>query len=287
MKVRTSENSHEFQTKLFNRLKAYSLQGLLMDDKHDFTAALEAIEYEDGDDTTKLPFTANEIHARYTLASEAGIPLYILCYIEGIYRLYKVKENMGDVSLSPDQRLDENGFIQWWGDHKKTVQTKLLNNGGEKRLGETIFDSVLRKHGYEWGGNIDGFVLTDDDKQVKYIIDNISVSKSNLNDEPSHYFNSPDPRHGPRYEGWYGAVKLAHQIHVPHVLFTIDKHEVSREHIGFTVIDKLTPEGIFFVESLKPNDNILNRMENIVRIVNETVEKSVPPELIEKEKTNE
>lgn len=282
MKIRTSENAHDFQTRLFHRLNAYSLQGLLMDDQHEFTAAIEAVEYEDGDDKTKVPFTRRELHARYVLAREVGIPLYILCYVDGIYKIIRVNEERNQVVLRLDKKLNENEFIQWWGERKKTVQTKPLNNGGEERLGETIFDRVLRRHGYEWGGNIDGFVLTEDGQAVKYIIDNISVSRPNLNDEPSHYFNSPNPKHGPRYEGWYAAVKLANQIHVPHVLFTIDKRDEKKEHIGFTVMDRLTPDGIFYAGNIKPNSNIIEGMEHIVDIVTERVNTASPPVLVEK-----
>ena len=82
MKIRTSENSHDFQTRLFSRLQAYSLQGLLMNDRHEFTTAIEAVEYEVGDDKTKVPFTQSELHARYVLAREAGVPLYLLCYMD-------------------------------------------------------------------------------------------------------------------------------------------------------------------------------------------------------------
>lgn len=56
MKIRTSENPHAFQTRLFNRLHACSLQGLLMNDRHEFTTAVEAVEYEAGDDTSIVPF---------------------------------------------------------------------------------------------------------------------------------------------------------------------------------------------------------------------------------------
>ena len=72
--------------------------------------------------------------------------------------MIKVTENKDQVVLRVVDRLDETGFIQWWGERKQTVQTKHLNNGGEVRLGETVFDTVLRRNGYEWGGNIDGFV---------------------------------------------------------------------------------------------------------------------------------
>lgn len=282
MKIRTSENSHDFQTRLFSRLQAYSLQGLLMNDRHEFTTAIEAVEYEVGDDKTKVPFTQSELHARYVLAREAGVPLYLLCYMDRLYKLIKVTENKDQVVLRVVDRLDETGFIQWWGERKQTVQTKHLNNGGEVRLGETVFDTVLRRNGYEWGGNIDGFVLSGDNQHVAYIIDNISVSRKDLNDEPSHYFNSPNPRHGPRYEGWYAAVKLANQIQVPHLLFTIDKRDETKEHIGLTVIEKLSPEGIFYVNNQKPNDNVVERMETIVRAINEKLRTALPPALEEK-----
>lgn len=282
MKIRTSENAHNFQKRLFNRLQAHSLQGLLMNDRHEFTTAIEAVEYEEGDDKTKVPFTQKELHARYVLAREAGVPLYLLCYMDSLYKLIKVKENNNQIVLNLDDRFDERGFIQWWRERKKTVQTKQLNNGGEARLGETVFDTVLRRHGYEWGGNIDGFVLSDDKQRVSYIIDNISVSKRDLNDEPSHYFNSPNPRHGPRYEGWYAAVKLANQIGVPHLLFTIDKNDETKEHIGLTAIERLSPEGIFYVENQKPNNNIVEKLDFIVKAINEKLSIASPPALEEK-----
>lgn len=283
MKIRTSENSHNFQERLFKRLQAYSLQGLLMNDKHNFTAAVEAVEYEDKDDKTKLPFTEKVLYARYILAENIQVPFYILCYIDGIYKIIKVREERNHIKLAVKEQLKEQEFIEWWGELKQTVQKKQLNNGGEPRLRETIFDRVLRRSGYEWGGNIDGFVLTDNQRKVKFIIDNISVSKPNLDDEPSHYFTSSNPRHGPRYEGWYAAVKLANQLNVPHVLFTIDKYKAAYEHIGFTIIDSLTPQGIFFVDNIKPNHNILEGMENIIQIVNQRVAVSSPPKLIEKD----
>lgn len=92
--------------------------------------------------------------------------------------------------------------------------------------------------------------------------------------------NSPNPKHGPRYEGWYAAVKLANQIQVPHLLFTIDKHNEKREHIGLTAIEKLSPEGLFYIDNIKPNNKVVEGMENIVNAVNEKLSKSKPPELI-------
>ena len=283
MKIRSSENSHEFQERLFNRLKAYSLQGLLMNSNHEFTAAVEAVQYDDCDDENVPAFSDDQLHARCVLAENIGIPFYLLCYVRGIYRVNRVETKDNGIKTVLENELNEDGFADWWAELKQTTQTKQLNNGGETRLRETVFDTTLRKHGLEWGGNIDGFMLSDDGKKVKCIIDNISVSRSDLNDEPSHYFNSTNPKHGPRYEGWYGAVKLAKTLNVPHILFTIDKKSPTCEHIGFTVFDKLTPDGIYYVENVKPNNNILNGLENIVRVVNDKVRTSSAPKLVEKE----
>lgn len=282
MKIRTSENPHAFQTRLFNRLHACSLQGLLMNDRHEFTTAVEAVEYKAGDDTSIVPFTRSQLYARYVLAREAGVPFYVLCYIDGLYRIINVTEENGRVVLRVESWLNEAEFIQWWGERKQTVQSKQLNNGGEARLGGTVFDTVLRRHGYEWGGNIDGFILSGDNQHVACIIDNISVSRKDLNDEPSHYFHSSNPKHGPRYDGWYAAVKLAGQIQVPHLLFTIDKRDETKEHIGLTAIERLSPEGIFYVDGVKPNENVVEGMEAIARAVNGKIRTAMPPVLEEK-----
>lgn len=130
-----------------------------MNDQHEFTTALEAVEYGEGDDKRRLPFKVETVQAQYLLAREAGIPLYYLCYIDGMYRIYEAVERNGQVELKTTWNLEEEGFIQWWGERKQTIQKKPLRNGGEQRIGQTIFDQVLRKHGYEWGGNIDGFVV--------------------------------------------------------------------------------------------------------------------------------
>lgn len=300
MKIRSSERNHYFQSMLFRRLRAFSLQGLLMDDDHNFTAAIEAIAEESSDDkrlfpysgsnvvfpfsstNTAIPFTEEELHAKYILATEIGVPFYIICYSNGLFTILEVKEKDGSIGIKKSQKFTEQQFIDWWKQLKGTIQTKQLNNGGEARLCNTVFDSVLRKYGLEWGGNIDGFSLNEDGSGIRCIIDNISVSRPGLNDDPSNYFNSPNPRHGPRYEGWYAAVKLAHDLGVPHVLFTLDKNNDRIEHTGIAFIRRLSPEGLFYVKNIKTNDNIRSGMDNIVDFINRVLPRLSPPELIEK-----
>lgn len=281
MRIRSSENPHNFQSKLFEEIGAYCLQGLLMDDDHNFTAAVEAVEYQDGDDLTTLPFWKSEVYARFILAKSIGVPFYIVCYMNNMYIILHAVTRDGRYYLRREAELDEDGFVSWWGRLKRTVQTKQLDNGGEDRLAKTVFDRILRKYGYEWGGNIDGFVLTEDRSRIRYIIDNISVSKAGLQDDPAIYFHSVNPKHGPRYEGWYAAVKLAHTLNVPHLLFTIDKQDQDREHIGLAVIDRLTPDGIFYADAT-PDKNVIEGLDNIMRAVNLEANSAKAPLLVEK-----
>ena len=277
MKIRTSENEHFFQKILFKELNAFSLQGLLMDEKYQFTAAVEAIEFEHGE-RIKNPFNNYELTARYVLANNINVPFYIIYFLDDKYHVVKVVDpNDTDLLSKPLLILNEESFIQWWSDLKKTTQSKRLYNGGESRINDTIFDRVLRKYGLEWGGNIDGFVLNENNTAVKFIIDNISVSKQNLADDPANYFNSSNPKHGPRYKGWYASVKLSNQLKVPHLLFTIDKRNEKIEHIGLTAISRLAPSGIYYVNDIKPNNNIFNGKASIKAEINRLLLVAKPP----------
>ncbi len=300
MICRSSERSHRFQTALFERLGAFSLQGLLQDEEREFTTAVEAVMGEPDDDRSRfpyvgqrkpavpfvkgmLPFTAGELRARCVLAGQLHIPFYMVCFLDGLFFIMRVQKRHGRIWLLPFARLDEAGFAGWWESRKRTVQTKRLYNGGERRLRGTVFDAVLRAHGLEWGGNIDGFLLSEDGTRVRCIIDNISVSRPNLADDPARYFNSPNPRHGPRYEGWYAAVKLASDLDVPHIVMTLDRNDERAEHVGIAVTRALTPEGLFYVDGVPTCDNIVEGLDNIVRYLDWRIPLEAAPELVERQ----
>ena len=268
MKIRSTENEHEFQNRLFRRLNAYQLQGLLINSKDEFSAGVEAVQYEDGEEFRE-PFTEEELWAKFVLTERIGVPMYLIYYWRRLYYVLKVdKKAQGRASAKRVQPngMDEEGFANWWRVLKGMPQTKKLNNGAEVRANNTVFDSALRRYGLEWGGNIDGFVLSQNNNDVLCVIDNISVSVDNLagnNADPSAYFHSPNPKHGPRYEGWYGAVKLSNQLAVPHMLLTIDKKHPEIEHVGMAFIDGLSPRGLIYVENISPNNRVVDGIDNI------------------------
>ena len=284
MRVRSSENEHCFQSKLFDHINAYSLQGLLQDVNGKFTAAVEAVEYQKGEKHMS-PFPRAQLSAKYIFAEELGIPFYIVTFVDGIFRILRViSDTDGAIRFRKTETFDEKGFAEWWAQIKGKPQRKQLMNGGEARLRDTIFDRVLRDYGLEWGGNIDGFIVSFRDKRIRAIIDNISVS-CKLWDEradPARYFSSPNPKHGPRYDGWYAAVKAASSLQVPHLLFTLDKKNPYADHIGCTAIRELSPQGIFYHNNIPPCDHVVNGMDNIAAEIVGLIRKSAPPVLIER-----
>lgn len=47
-------------------------------------------------------------------------------------------------------------------------------------------------------------------------------------------------------------------------------------------LKKLAPEGISYIDNIKPNQNVIEGMENIVKTINEKIDSSVPPDLVDK-----
>jgi hypothetical protein len=268
VKIRTTENDHTFQKKLFERLNAYQLQGLLINSKDEFSAGVEAVQYEDYEEY-RIPFSEEELWAKYILTKEIGIPMYLVYYWKRLYyilKVNKVTQGKAKPSLVNKVGMNEDDFARWWKGLKGMPQTKHLNNGANVRTENTVFDGVLRRYGLEWGGNIDGFILSNDNKKVLCVVDNISVSVDDLRGnkaDPGVYFHSSNPKHGPRYEGWYGAVKLSNQLKVPHMLLTIDKRHPELEHVGMTFIDDLSPDGLSYIDNISPNKRVIDGIANI------------------------
>ncbi len=288
MKIRSTENDHDFQKRLFDRLNAYQLQGLLINSRDEFSAGVEAVQYDDGEEYVE-PFSEEELWAKYVLTEKIGIPMYLVYYWKRLYYILQVnKESQGRArpKLLNTKGMNEDGFAQWWKELKGMPQTKQLNNGAGVRANNTVFDGVLRRHGLEWGGNIDGFILSADNNEVLCVIDNISVSVDDLggnNADPGAYFHSPNPKHGPRYEGWYGAVKLSNQIEVPHMLLTIDKKHPEMEHVGMTFIDDLSPRGLTYIDNISPNRRVVNGIDNIALTYARLISRMHAPTLERKE----
>ena len=265
MLIRTTEKYHEFTERLFQKLHLFSIQGLTMSASRVWTAGIEAIQYSD-DETVDLEhiFPGKQAPAKYYLCKTLGIPFYYVVWQKGVFSVY-------DISFDDAKRFcsrllesfDEEGFVKWWSQLKGLAQPKPLLEKASLRVANSVFDQALMNHGLAWGGNIDGYMFKS--QRFACIIENIYTYKHPLDSdrgEPSYYFF----KQGPNYNTWYPTVSLAHQLNVPLFLFTINGNK-SEEKIGFTVIDHLDSTGIHYRDNIKPNNNILEGLENIERVV--------------------
>lgn len=272
MKRRTTENKHPFTEKLFSNLNAYSIENIAMDEQRNFTAIIEAVEYNELEKISIYSvFSTKEIDARLLMARRLGIPFYFVAFQKDNYYIYEIQQ---DADQNLIHMFNELGFVNWWASIKKTKQLHPLNNGGLDRAYGTIFDRVLDKYGQKWGGNVDGFII--ENKDITCIIDNISIAFVSIDNEkadPARFFHL----RGPKYETWYSTVKLANTLGIPHILLTIDKNNPNNEIVGISVIDELTKNGIKYVDNITPPQRIIRGMPNIVSKIKELVSKAKPP----------
>ena len=273
MKIRSTEREHRFTEKLFNHLRLFSLQGLTIDVNHNFTAAIEAVQYhkdERIDLSSVFPFI--EVKAKYFLAKSLNVPLYFITHQHSTFKVYHIVCD-NEFTSKLVYTFNEKEFVNWWATLKGLSQPKPLMEAAE-RVKDSVFDITLVKYGMAWGGNIDGYMFKN--KKYACIIENIYTQRHPLEShkgEPSYYFHM----RGPNYNTWYPTVKLAGQLNIPLFVFTIEGNS-KKERIGFSVIDYLSTKGIFY-KGKKPNQNILEGLQNIKNVV-EVHLNSSPPKIV-------
>lgn len=263
MRIRSTEREHAFTKTLFGALNLFSLQGLTLSKDRNWTAAIEAIQYEPNEEINlRKIFPLLEVKAKYYLACSLQIPFYYVVWQNDHFFVYEiqVKEEQFISSLLYD--FNEWQYVEWWASLKGLSQPKELMEASE-RVKDSIFDQTLTKYKMAWGGNIDGYMFKN--KQYGCIIENIYTQKHPLHSEkgePSGYFHS----RGPNYNTWLPTVKLANQLNVPLFLFTMEGFS-NRQRIGFTSIDYLDTTGIYYQEDVKPNTHIIEGLDTIIHTI--------------------
>jgi len=284
MKKRTTESIHPFIAKLYNSLHAYHIEGLTMDKNREFTAIVEAIQFEKNEELNVFSaFSEEDVLAKWLIANELSVPLYFVCLKMGVFSIFEAIEilrtengMLSEISLNIVEELNEEEFVSWWAVIKKTTQTHPLNNGASSRAANTIFDEILESHGFAWGGNIDAFIVDSKFENVLCIIDDISigfVDIENFQADPARFFH----KRGPIYNTWLSTVKLANRLNVPHLLLTKNAKDKEKEVVGISVIDHLDLSGIYYVGGETPPQRIIKGINNIKRYIEEVIKVSVPP----------
>jgi hypothetical protein len=270
MQIRSSERKHEFTNRLFRLMEIYSLGGLTLNRDRFFTAGVEAVQFSAGEkaDPRRI-FNRPEVEAKYYLASLINVPLYFLVAQEGDITIYQIVRS-DRLYFRRIRNVNYRDFPSWWAEIKQTKQPKPIYEASD-RIKEPIFDTLLEKAGLAWGGNIDGFILRDN--RILAIIENIYTNNNPLESrwgEPAPYFMGK----GPNYNTWEPTVMLANILGVPLFLFTFEGKN-NKERIGFTVIDYLSTEGIYY-KGPRPNENIISGIEAIQKTINDNLGQAPP-----------
>ncbi|WP_066174454.1 hypothetical protein [Bacillus marinisedimentorum] len=270
MKIRTTEREHQFRTDFFDRLNIHQLEGLTLDTAYHFTACIEAVDYEAGEEiSVETLYTPQEIGARHIIANKLGIPFYMVAQRDWEFHIYEVLYPSGEYKFL--YKLDRAPFLIWWSRIKGTRQPKRLYEA-QPRVSRSSFDNLLEANNMAWGGNVDGYIVKDN--EIKAIVENIFTAKFELTDQkadPARYFHTK----GPNYNSWLPNVKLAQAFDVPLFLFTYEAGSAD-ERIGFTVVDSLSRRGIVYRNNVHPYQNVLTGMNNIVEAVESRLNEPAP-----------
>ena len=244
-----------------------------MDENNNFTSCLEGIEYDDGEkiDLSSV-FSHNQLHSKLYLSKLLKLPLYFMVYQSNRFIIYQVVEVSGKIVFEKKEELNEEEFVQWWRILKGHKQNKPFHE--PNRINHSMFDIVIEKRGFSWGGNVDGFMFKN--KNIVCILENIYTQKNPLDSEkgdPRTYFKTK----GPNYNSWKPIVLLSRILNVPLFLFTWDGKS-EEEKIGFSVIDKLSPEDIVY-RGNPPFKNIIQGKDIIIKTILDNLNQP-PPQFV-------
>lgn len=257
MKIRTTEKPHYFAGHLCKTIPICELQGLTLDSQKEFTAGIEAVEYDAHErvDVASM-FLIDEWKAKWNLCENLSVPLYALTHKspDDFIEIFEVVFDK-DCLLTPSKgKFTFDEFAKWWASIKRTVQDKKLYEAKERL---SFFDNLLDQHGLAWGGNVDGFLL-DFNMKTRAIIEFRFPSKSALeNYDPADYFNY---RNGDYYM-WEPLVLLSNRLRVPLFLMSFERNSL-KDRLGFSVIDSISKDKLSY-RGDRPCDNIIQGVQNI------------------------
>lgn len=281
MKRRNVEGDHTFAKYVAERYNMFDLGGLLLDDKWNFTAAVEAFELEHleiGGSISELLASngyARSVYMGAVFAKNLGVPFFIIAHIENAknIRIYQVQPDCADNKLQcvKDITLSEMEFIQWWQEKKGTVQTKPYRDDFQRRAEASYFDNLLESHGLKWGGNIDGYIMTlsNDVYNIDAIIENRFTNKKALSEyDPNVYYKS----NGGDYHTWLPLIKLKERLGIPLFLMTYSNRDGEQDYVGITQILGQTENGLLYIkdksgEVIRPCDNIVQDLPEIEKYI--------------------
>jgi hypothetical protein len=274
LKIRSTEKPHSFSEKLFKAVRIYDLQGLTLDSNNNFTAGIEAVEFEADEiiDITNL-FSIDSWKAKWALCYHLSLPFYVIAYKyqNDFLDIYEISVDLDVINIEYTKRLKTTKFPNWWAELKGTKQSKKLY---EARGRISFYDYILKQYGLAWGGNIDGFTLNSN-MSPQAIIETRYTTKTPLEDYDPAIFFSPHYTRKGDYMTWKPLILLASKLKIPLFLITFERNSTI-ERIGFSVIDSITNEDLNYQNNNPPNKNIIIGIENIKKQIKAMISKKPP-----------
>jgi len=260
MKIRNTERNHVFADKIENEIPFHSLQGLTLDKNYNFSAGIEAVEYSENETVSlNTIFSFDDWKGKHCLCNELDIPLYLLSYKhkEKTINIYEVEVNGGTVSFYTHSTKNFNDFCSWYAKLKGTIQEKPLYEADSRK---SFFDNLIESNGIYWGGNIDGYIV-DDDENIRCIIETRLSNRALVNRyDPSRYFKGTYRKKGD-YKTWEPLFLLAIRLEIPLFLLTFSRL-TTEEKVGFSTLDSMSQDAITFQDDF-PQNNILEGVDSL------------------------
>ena len=270
MKIRSTEKLHSFTEKLRKAIPIYDLQGLTLDSANNFTAGIEAVEYDLGEEVeVQNLFSMEEWKAKWSLCNHLSIPLYVTTYKKGddFIQVLEISFDNDEIEIHEYGRFSFKQYANWWASIKGTVQSKPLH---EARSRVSFFDDLLAKYGLAWGGNVDGFLLSSK-MEPQAILETRYTTKTPFERyDPAVYFRY---RNGD-YKTWEPLILLAMRLRVPLFLLTFERKS-TKDRLGFSIIDSISREKLFYRNG-PPFNNIIHGVVNIQQQIRDKLSEDPP-----------
>lgn len=255
MKRRDTEGSHKLGDEFFEKANIFDLQGLLINIEGEFSASIEAFELTESEVfSISSVFSEKELHAKMLLSEKLKIPFYIIAYVDkdSFFSIYNIVREQENVVIGSIEKYSFDKFIGWWRGLKGTPQTKTLHEAG-LRIAKSKVDQILAKENLAWGGNVDGFIVSKDGKNILGVLEKRLSTKAPLNNyDPAHYFSSKHNRGGD-YRTWHPLITLSNILSCPLFLLTLHKNNDSK--FGLAVIDNIENDTLSY-KSPPPCNNL-------------------------------
>lgn len=277
IRIRTTEHHpHPMWEQLINEFPVSEIQGFVFTctDEELIEATktsnnnipiqcLEAVEYDLPEEFTPKNIFSDKVWLnKIKTANFFGSSLLLLSYMPNDKVLFKLHEVIARgntvqfVLISEFQ--NEVTFVDWWRSIKKLNQTKKTVEA-KPRQALTVFDDIIERNGFSWGGNMDGFILNNLDNSVVTTIEvRQSLSFPIEKYDPANYF-AGTLKKGGDFKTWLPMVYLKKAYGVPIVLLTLSTKSGSK--FGYTEVTSINYKRIFYRNNVPPTANVTDNFE--------------------------